>query len=49
MKENKTERLEIRLTPREKEKIREYAETHNKSISQVVKELCQFIFESEET
>jgi uncharacterized protein (DUF1778 family) len=45
MKETKTARLEIRLTNSEKEKLREYAAEHNKTISEVVKELCQFIFE----
>lgn len=48
MKENKTTRLEIRLTPTEKEKIKKYAEEHNKTITQVVKELCQFIFDMED-
>ena len=47
MKETKTTRLEIRLTPEEKEKIKAYAAEHNKTISAVVRELCQMIFESE--
>lgn len=47
MKETKTSKLEIRLTPTEKEKIKTYAEQHNMTVSQVIRELCQKIFESE--
>ena len=37
MKENKSVRIEIRLTPREKELIKEYASAHNTTISELVR------------
>ena len=45
MRETKTTKLEIRLTNSEKEKIKEYAAAHNKTVSEVVRQLCAFIFE----
>lgn len=37
MKENKSVRIEIRLTPREKELIKAYAEAHNTNVSELVR------------
>ena len=48
MKEVKNTRLEIRLTPTEKEQIRDYAEKHDMSMSEAVLSLCQRIFNQEE-
>lgn len=47
MKENKTKKIEFRLTAEEKEKILAYAEKHNMTMSEVVRDLCQKIFEGE--
>lgn len=48
MKENKTKRIEFRLTAEEKEKILAYAEKRNLNMSEVIRELCQKIFNGEE-
>lgn len=47
MKENKTKKIEFRLTAEEKEKILAYAEKRNMTMSEVVRYLCQKIFEGE--
>lgn len=47
MKENKTKKIEFRLTAEEKEKILAYAEERNMTMSEVVRDLCQKIFEGE--
>lgn len=47
MKENKTKKIEFRLTAEEKEKILAYAEKRNMTMSEVVRDLCQKIFEGE--
>jgi len=44
MKENKTARMEIRLTPAEKEKLKQYAEKHNMTVSETIRDLCYKIF-----
>ena len=44
IKEVKTTRLEIRLTPREKELIKAYAEAQGKKMSQVFIDRCYDIF-----
>lgn len=44
MKETKDKRIEFRLTAEEKEKIIAYAEKHNLNMSEVIRELCQKIF-----
>lgn len=44
MKENKTARVELRLTPKEKERIKEYAEQHHMTISEVIRVFCYKIF-----
>lgn len=44
MKEIKNVRIEIRLTPTEKELIKRYAEKHNTTISETVRNLCYKIF-----
>ena len=48
MKETKDKRIEFRLTAEEKEKILAYAEKHNLTMSEVVRELCQKIFNQED-
>lgn len=48
MKETKDKRIEFRLTAEEKEKIIAYAEKHNLNMSEVIRELCQKIFNQEE-
>ena len=48
MKENKTARLELRLTPEEKEQIKEYAEKRDMSASEFIRWACQRIFNQEE-
>lgn len=35
---NKTTRIEIRITPEEKEKLKEYTEQHNTTISKLFRE-----------
>lgn len=45
-KEIKTTRLEMRLTPTEKEQLRAYAEKHEMTMSEAVMYLCREIFES---
>ena len=49
MKETKNVRIEIRLTPKEKELIKEYAEKHNTTISETVRDLCYKIFNGNES
>lgn len=48
MKEVKNTKIEIRLTPTEKQQIRDYAEKHNISMSEAVLSLCQRIFAKED-
>lgn len=48
MKEVKNTKIEIRLTPTEKEQIRAYADKHGISMSEAVLGLCQRIFSQEE-
>lgn len=48
MKEVKNTKIEIRLTPTEKEQIREYAAKHDMSMSEAVLSLCQRIFSQED-
>lgn len=49
-KEVKNTKIEIRLTPTEKQQIRDYAAKHGLSMSEAVLGLCQRVFaiESEE-
>lgn len=48
MKETKNTTIQIRLTPTEKEAIREYAEKHQMTMSEAILTLCQRIFIKEE-
>ena len=48
MKEVKNTTIQIRLTPTEKEQIRNYAEKHNMTMSEAILTLCQRIFYQEE-
>lgn len=45
MKEIKDKKIEFRLTAAEKEKIQEYAEKRDMTMSEVIRELCEKIFE----
>ena len=40
MKENKDKILKIRLTPTEKENLKQYAEKRNLTMSEAIRELC---------
>ena len=44
MKETKTVRMEIRLTPTEKQIIQERAKAKGITLSQMIRELCEEIF-----
>ena len=44
-KEIKNTKIEIRLTPTEKESIREYAAKHEMTMSEAILTLCREIFE----
>lgn len=44
MKENRQENIKVRLTPREKERIVEYCEAHNISISEFIRMAVSRIF-----
>ena len=44
MKENRQENIKVRLTPTEKEKIVEYCEAHNISISEFIRIAVARIF-----
>lgn len=49
MKENiKDKKIEFRLTAEEKEKILEYAEKHDMTMSEVIRSLCEKIFYGQE-
>lgn len=47
IKETKSKRIEFRLTAEEKEKILAYAEKRDLTMSEVVRELCEKIFNGE--
>lgn len=47
MTENKEWQMKCRLTKSEKEKVLEYCEKHNMSISEFVRYACQTIFDKE--
>lgn len=47
-KEIKEVFFKIRLTPREKEQLQEYAEKHNLTMSEAVRKLCYIIFDKKE-
>lgn len=40
IKETKTVKIEIRLTPNEKKLIKEYAEAHDITVSELIRNLC---------
>lgn len=44
MKENKQENIKVRITPKEKEKIKEYCDKHDMSISEFVRMAVSRIF-----
>ena len=48
MKENKTEIVKVRLTPEQKQQIKDYAEKYGLTMSEVVRDLCEKIFYKEE-
>ena len=43
----KDARLEFRLTEEEKQFLKAYASKHNKTVSEVIRELCNSIFKGE--
>lgn len=47
MKEKKDKKIEFRLTAEEKEKIIAYAEKRDMTMSEVIRELCEKIFNQE--
>lgn len=48
MADNKTTRIEIRLTEKEKQQIKDYAVNHNTTISKLFREFLQKKLEGEE-
>ena len=44
MKENKQENIKVRITPKEKERIVEYCESHNITISEFIRMAVSRIF-----
>ena len=48
MTNNKTTRIEIRLTEEEKQQIKEYVISHNTTISKLFREFFQKLLEKEE-
>ena len=40
--------LQFRVSEEDKEKLRSYAAKHNKTMSEVVRELCSLLFKEEE-
>jgi hypothetical protein len=44
MRDVKNTRLEIRLTPAEKEQFKAYAEKHDMTMSEAVLSICQRVF-----
>lgn len=48
MREIKDTFFKIRLTPREKEQLQEYAATHNLTMSEAIRKLCYTIFDKKQ-
>lgn len=48
MKETKTTKLEVRLTPEEKQKLIDYAAARKITMSEAIRQLCKKIFQQEE-
>ena len=48
MTDNKTTRIEIRLTEKEKQQIKDYAINHNTTVSKLFREFLQKILKGEE-
>lgn len=44
MKENKQENIKVRITPKEKERIVEYCESHNITISEFIRMAVSRLF-----
>lgn len=47
MSENKNTRIEIRLTEKEKQQLKDYVKIHNTTISKLFREFLQKILEGE--
>lgn len=47
MTENKTTRIEIRLTEEEKQQLKEYTEQHKTTISKLIRKIIQQIIKGE--
>lgn len=48
MKEKRTAKIDIRVTPEEKELIKAYAERHDMKVSEVIRSFCYKAFIKEE-
>ncbi len=46
-KETRNQKVEIRLTPKEKEQLRAYAEERHLTMSEAIRWLCETIFQKE--
>ena len=48
MKDNKDKKIEVRLTEKEKEQLKAYAEKHHMTMSEVVRVFCEKIFQEDD-
>lgn len=48
MKEIKNTKIELRITQQDKEKIKEYADKHNMTMSEFIRFACEKIFQKED-
>ena len=48
MKEIRNQKVEVRLTAEEKEKLRKYAEDRHLTMSEAIRWLCETIFQKED-
>lgn len=48
MKDNKTSRVELRLTPTEKDRLKQYAEKHGLTMSEAIRSICFRVFQQED-
>lgn len=46
MKDNKTKKIEVRLTPEEKEALKEYADERHITMSEAIRWMCESIFQN---
>ena len=48
MKDNKDKKIEVRLTEKEKEQLKAYAEKRHMTMSEVIRVLCEKIFQEDD-